>query len=415
MFSFLPRFILITSFLLCLSRRSSRLSHEISIFASFRLCIQLFPWRSQLYNARFAFARKFEFQIANLQSPRWLSAQLLPCDKKEGKRLFQIDSNWLLNWPEPERRESLEENTKVLFIRKKRFFVVVSFPTFICRAKSEILNCAIAHQLANSLSMSALTSKLHTVPTYEELYKFRVFSIRSSWKFTRLWLRAARREMIAIWWNLLFTSLSEKRCDKSFLNDKSLLAENKNDFFRFVFCTQSTWERDSNETMIDTACETVVWYERIVFVVREKKTHFVSYLITYTVTAHMYSGSDFRRCTRTDRDRGSSLSWRIFLHVSQSLIAYREWRTPSTDCASAHMCTPDSEPTQALANGKYVVSCRSSSSSPTLLAKQCFLLSCGRRCDDCHALEKLNLYCCGCSHKKLTASFEDSAWASLDA
>lgn len=122
----------------------------------------------------------------------------------------------------------------------------------------------------------------------------------------------------------------------------------------------------------------------------------MSYLITYTDTSHMYSGSRLQTL-HTNRKR----SWIIFElkdFLTRFSISDRISRVTHTIdwlCLRSHVQWP----TQALANGKYVVSCRSSSSSPTLLAKQCFLLSCGRRCDDStcvdrDALENFNLYCC---------------------
>lgn len=145
-----------------------------------------------------------------------------------------------------------------------------------------------------------------------------------------------------------------------------VLAENKNDFFRF-FCTQSTWERDSNETMIDTACETVVWYERIVFVVKKLILCLISSRTQTHRTCIQAATSDVAHEPTAIVDHlwveGFSYTFlNLWSHIESD--AHHRLTVPPLTCAI--------RPTQARANGKYVVSCRSSSSSPTLLRNNAF-------------------------------------------
>lgn len=160
-------------------------------------------------------SQKFEFQIANLQSSPLTVCTIIACDKEEKNFSKSIEIDFWIGLSDGT-RESRTKYKSFIYKKKKDFICCCFFPTFICRAKSEVLNCAIAHKHANSLSMSTLShwrrnfTQSQLTRNFSNLSFYLRILIRSSWKFTRLWLQAARREMIAIWWNLLFTSLSKK-------------------------------------------------------------------------------------------------------------------------------------------------------------------------------------------------------------
>lgn len=123
------------------------------------------------------------------------------------------------------------------------------------------------------------------------------------------------------------------------------------------------FETATRQTMIDTACETVVWYERNVFC-SQRST--VSYLITNTYSwtlVHVFRVPF--QTFQTNTDRGSSFkSWRIF---SQCFSISDDSHIAGLE--HTHLEHMHSAPTQPLANGKYVVSCSQSSSSCCYFAK----------------------------------------------
>lgn len=221
-FYFSPCFILTTRFLLCLSR--PKLSTQPW---NFNFC---FVWLLNYFHdednftttklLRFAFAENLNTKFTDSQSLCWLLCTIIWRKRLRlfaaGRRkLFQSDFCIGLAWLSDE-RESLKENSKVIFIRKKVFSC---FCFFFNRAKSEILNCAIARELANSLSVFRISSGAlsshqwrtasHNPNLREKYSTSKFFHLRITIS-KHLEIHSTLLETIATRWSLLFTSLSEE-------------------------------------------------------------------------------------------------------------------------------------------------------------------------------------------------------------
>lgn len=233
------------------------------------------------------------------------------CLRRGGGKLFQSDFCIGLAWLSDE-RESLKENSKVIFIRKKVFSC---FCFFFNRAKSEILNCAIARELANSLSVFRISSgalravtddeQLHTIPTYERNIRLQSFFIwesrsRSIWKFIQLCSRRSRHDGA-------FCSRRYQRSTIKLLSTNRTGERKKIEIIAFGFVLNPH----------ESTTRTKLWSIRParrscgmkeIFFLLFKKTHFVSYLTTYTDTSHMYSGTE-SQTLQTSRPRSLDHLW----------------------------------------------------------------------------------------------------------
>lgn len=95
-----------------------------------------------------------------------------------------------------------------------------------------------------------------------------------------------------------------------------------------------------------------------IFFLLFKKTHFVSYLTTYTDTSHMYSGTE-SQTLQTSRLRSLDHLWvegfsYTFLNLWSHIETGAHTTKPLLTEPPTHMCRRS--PTHQLGNGKYVVS-----------------------------------------------------------